>query len=89
MRLDDQALIPAELWDEDEDRYQEWYYTRYPQMREIIQQKKYIQPSWLGSLDIMVPWDKEFHQNHCVRICLPLAPPIAQFSESPGPANDR
>lgn len=66
MRMDDQALIPAELWDEDEDFYQTWYYTRYPHMREIIQQRKYMRPSWLGSLDVIVPWDKEFHFNHCV-----------------------
>ncbi|KAJ5538939.1 hypothetical protein N7494_001463 [Penicillium frequentans] len=38
VRMDDQALIPSGLWDEDEDFYQTWYYNRYPHMREIIQQ---------------------------------------------------
>lgn len=66
IRMDDQALIPTEAWDEDEDKYQEWYHARYPEMRDVIRSRKFLRPSWLGSLDILVPWDKEFHLAHCV-----------------------
>lgn len=84
IRMDDQALIPAELWDEDEDFYQAWYYERYPHLRKIIQQRKYMRPSWLGSLDIMVPWDYEFHFNHCVSksVLLPQGPFCATYLRS-------
>jgi hypothetical protein len=70
VRMDDQALIPAELWDEDEDYYQSWYYDRYPHLRKIIQDRSFLRPSWLGSLDKVVEWDREFHFNHCVRIVI-------------------
>ncbi|KPM38152.1 hypothetical protein AK830_g8411 [Neonectria ditissima] len=66
IRLDDQAIVPSEAWDSDEDRYQEWFHARYAEMHDVIETGKYIRPSWLGSLNIFVPWDKEFHLAHCV-----------------------
>ncbi|KAF5024430.1 hypothetical protein F66182_3516 [Fusarium sp. NRRL 66182] len=66
IRLDDQALIPAAAWDPDEDRYQAWFHDRYEVMSDVVKKRSYIRPSWLGSLDILVPWDDEFHLAHCV-----------------------
>jgi hypothetical protein len=66
VRIDDQAIIPASLYDEDEDRYQEWYRKRYPEMQEVIDNGDYIRPAWMGSLNMRVPWDDQFHFAHCV-----------------------
>jgi hypothetical protein len=66
VRLDDQAIIPAELYDEDEDRYQQWYRNRYPEVQQVVEDLNYVRPAWLGSLDMMVPWDNQFHFAHCV-----------------------
>lgn len=66
VRIDDQAIIPAELYDEDEERYQQWYRNRYPEMQQVINNRDYIRPSWMGSLKMMVPWDNQFHFAHCV-----------------------
>jgi hypothetical protein len=66
VRLDDQAIIPADLYDEDEDRYQEWYRNRYPEVQQVVENLNYLRPAWLGSLDMMVPWDNQFHFAHCV-----------------------
>jgi hypothetical protein len=64
IRLDDQALVPVAAWD-DEDKFQQWYHERYPEMSEVIRTKKFIRPSWLGSPQILVKWDKEYHFAHC------------------------
>ena len=66
VRIDDQAIIPASLYDEDEERYQQWYRTRYPEMQQVIDNRDYVRPSWMGSLNMMVPWDDQFHFAHCV-----------------------
>ncbi|KAH6648215.1 hypothetical protein BKA67DRAFT_683703 [Truncatella angustata] len=66
IRIDDQSLIPIEAWDEDEDRYQQWFHDRYDVMREVVENKSYIRPSWLGSMEIAVPWDDEFQLAHCI-----------------------
>jgi hypothetical protein len=66
VRIDDQAIIPAELYDEDEENYQHWYRHRYPEMQQVIDNRDYIRPSWMGSLNMMVPWDEQFHFAHCV-----------------------
>jgi len=66
VRIDDQAIIPAELYDEDEEHYQKWYRTRYPEMQQVIDNRDYIRPSWMGSLNMRVPWDDQFHFAHCV-----------------------
>jgi hypothetical protein len=64
VRIDDQAMVPAHLFDKDEERYQQWFYTRYPEMRQVVDNQDYIRASWLGSLDIQVPSDREFHFAH-------------------------
>ena len=66
VRIDDQAIIPAELYDEDEEHYQQWYRNRYPEMQQVIDNRDYIRPSWMGSLNMVVPWDNQFHFAHCV-----------------------
>jgi len=66
VRIDDQAIIPAELYDEDEEHYQKWYRTRYPEIQQVIYNRDYIRPSWMGSLQMMVEWDNQFHFAHCV-----------------------
>jgi hypothetical protein len=66
VRIDDQAIIPADLYDEDEDRYQQWYRNRYPEAQQVVENLNYVRPAWLGSKDIMVPWDSQFHFAHCV-----------------------
>ncbi|KAF4334291.1 DUF3328 domain protein [Fusarium beomiforme] len=66
IRMDDQALIPAAAWDPEEDRYQAWFHDRYKVMSTAVKERSFIRPSWLGSLDMIVPWDDEFHLAHCV-----------------------
>ncbi|PVH73091.1 hypothetical protein DL98DRAFT_431969 [Cadophora sp. DSE1049] len=66
IRIDDQALVPAHLYSTDEDRYQRWFRQRYPHLQEIIERHDYLRPSWLGSSQIAVPWDEQFHFAHCV-----------------------
>ena len=66
VRIDDQTIIPRALYDEDEDRYQQWYRARYPEAAAVVDNLNYVRPSWLGSLDMMVPWDDQFHFAHCV-----------------------
>lgn len=45
IRMDDQSLIPSEAWDEDEDKYQQWYHARYPEMEDVIRPRKFLRPS--------------------------------------------
>lgn len=66
MRIDDQALVPIEAWDRDEDRIQQWFANRYPGMRHVVETRSYLRPSWLGSLNVSVPWDDQFHFAHCI-----------------------
>jgi len=67
-RIDDQAMIPAHLMDEEEELYQRWFRTRYPEKNQIRLDQKYLNESFLGDPDqIQVPSDKQFHMAHCVR----------------------
>jgi hypothetical protein len=67
-RLDDQAMIPAHLMDEEEELYQRWFQNRYPEKNQIRLDQRYINNSFLGDPDqIKVPSDKQFHMAHCVR----------------------
>lgn len=68
VRVDDQAIIPAHLYDDEEDKYQQWFAARYPHYTEIVEKKNYIRPSWLGSWNVGVPWDKQFHDAHCALV---------------------
>jgi len=67
LRIDDQALIPRRLYDDDEKHYQDWIKQRYPEMNQILQRRDYINETWLGSPAIdLVPTDDLFHFMHCV-----------------------
>ncbi|EMD85225.1 hypothetical protein COCC4DRAFT_66349 [Bipolaris maydis ATCC 48331] len=67
-RIDDQAMIPAHLMDEEEELYQRWFRKRYPEKDRIRLNQDYIKDSFLGDPDqIQVPSDKQFHMAHCVR----------------------
>ncbi|KAH6675056.1 hypothetical protein B0J14DRAFT_443205, partial [Halenospora varia] len=67
-RIDDQAMIPAHLMDEEEMLYQRWFQKRYPEKNQVRLNQDYIKDSWLGDPDkIQVPSDKQFHMAHCVR----------------------
>jgi len=67
-RIDDQAMIPAHLMDEEELLYQRWFQKRYPEKNQIRLDQRYIDDSFLGDPDqIKVPSDKQFHMAHCVR----------------------
>ncbi|KAK3312427.1 hypothetical protein B0H66DRAFT_644634 [Apodospora peruviana] len=65
-RIDDQALVPAHLYDAAEDAYQQWFRARYPHMAQLVDERDYIRPAWLGSRDVAVEWDSTFHNAHCV-----------------------
>ncbi|KAH8807287.1 hypothetical protein F5884DRAFT_788890 [Xylogone sp. PMI_703] len=68
LRIDDQAMIPAHLMDEEELRYQRWFRQRYPEKDRIRLNQDYLKESFLGDPDqIQVPTDKAFHMAHCVR----------------------
>ncbi|KAF2109807.1 hypothetical protein BDV96DRAFT_475220, partial [Lophiotrema nucula] len=66
VRMDDQALVPSSLYDEEEEHYQKWFQQRYPYMKGLIDCMEYIHPAWLGSENISVLWDAQFHFAHCV-----------------------
>ena len=65
VRIDDQAMIPVHLLDETEAGYQRWFQKRYPEMDQVVQREDYLNESWLGSLQINVPSDHQFHFAHC------------------------
>ena len=67
LRIDDQAMIPAELVDEEELRYQTWYQKRYPEMDQIRLSELYLDEEFLSDpKSILVPADETFHMSHCV-----------------------
>ena len=68
LRIDDQAIIPRGLVDEEELHYQAWYQARYPEMNQIRLNHDYLKEEFLGNPEaIQVPADKAFHMSHCVR----------------------
>jgi len=68
LRIDDQAIIPAHLMDEEELRYQRWFRERYHEKEQIRLNQDYISEEFLSDPDrIQVPSDKSFHMAHCVR----------------------
>lgn len=68
LRIDDQAMIPTALVDEEELRYQAWYQTRYPEMNAIRLNQTYLDEEFLGDPEaIQIPADTTFHMSHCVR----------------------
>ncbi|TDZ74330.1 hypothetical protein CTRI78_v000826 [Colletotrichum trifolii] len=67
VRIDDQAIVPASLMDEDELRYQKWFRQRYPGMRDVVDNKDYLSKEFLGDPDrLKVPADWLFHPAHCI-----------------------
>ncbi|KAK8069605.1 hypothetical protein PG994_006221 [Apiospora phragmitis] len=67
VRLDDQAMIPADAVDDEELRYQRWFQEIYPDANQIRIRGDYLTESFLGDPDAtQVPADKTFHMAHCV-----------------------
>lgn len=67
MRIDDQALVPADLLSEDEMKYQTYFMQRYPDISRIVSEKKYLNSTWLTSPEKdTVGVDDLFHFSHCV-----------------------
>jgi len=67
-RIDEQALVPIELLDEQEMRYQEYLATRYPEKAEIMDSDAWKDPEFFEDPNnFMVPTDMAFHRGHCVR----------------------
>ncbi|KHO11343.1 hypothetical protein MAA_11158 [Metarhizium robertsii ARSEF 23] len=65
-RIDDQALIPAHMLDNDERDRQMYFRARYPHMAAVVDASDYIRPAWLGSKSILIEWDSTFHDGHCI-----------------------
>lgn len=67
LRIDDQAMIPADLLDDEERHYQAWFQRRYPEANQIRLNEDYLKESFLSDPSaIQVPADKQFHMAHCV-----------------------
>ncbi|KAL1983822.1 hypothetical protein VTN96DRAFT_9908 [Rasamsonia emersonii] len=67
VRLDDQSMIPPELVDETEMRYQEWFRRRYPEMDRIRTSKDYLNRSFYENpFAVEIPIDQLFHPAHCI-----------------------
>lgn len=67
LRIDDQAMVPPELVDADELRYQRWFRARYPEADAVRLRGDYLQEGFLGDPSaIQVPADRAFHMAHCV-----------------------
>ena len=67
LRIDDQAIIPAHLMDDDEKKYQAWLQKEYPVMDRIRLNQDYLNETWLSSAATdQVPTDDLFHFSHCV-----------------------
>jgi hypothetical protein len=67
LRIDDQAIIPLHLLDDEEKHYQDWFQKRYPETNEIRLNQDYLNATWLSSsLVDQVPVDDMFHFAHCV-----------------------
>lgn len=67
LRIDDQAVIPTYLLDEEEAHYQKWFQNRYEEMNRIRTSGDHMNETWLSSEAIdNVPTDGVFHLAHCV-----------------------
>lgn len=67
LRIDDQAVIPMYLLDEEEAHYQKWFQDRYTEMNRIRTSGDHMNATWIGSEAIdNVPTDGVFHVAHCV-----------------------
>jgi hypothetical protein len=67
LRIDDQAVVPSYLVDEEEAHYQEWFRNRYTEMNRIRTSGDHMNVTWLNSeAPDNVPTDGVFHVAHCV-----------------------
>ncbi|CAI6277907.1 unnamed protein product [Periconia digitata] len=67
LRIDDQAVIPTYLLDDEEAHYQKWFQNRYTEMNRIRTSGDHMNETWIGSEAIdNVPTDGVFHVAHCV-----------------------
>ncbi|KAI2624455.1 hypothetical protein GGS21DRAFT_546840 [Xylaria nigripes] len=67
LRIDDQAMIPLHLVDDEELRYQRWFQQRYTEADRIRLEGKYLTESFLSDPStIQVPADKTYHMARCV-----------------------
>lgn len=67
LRVDDQAIIPGHLMDDEEKHYQDWLRKQYPEVDRIRLNLDYLNETWLGSPAVdQVPVDDLFHFSHCV-----------------------
>ncbi|OAG03385.1 uncharacterized protein CC84DRAFT_1095848 [Paraphaeosphaeria sporulosa] len=67
LRIDDQAIIPIRLLDNEERHCQDWIQKRYPEMNQIRLNGSYFNKTWLSSPAInRVPTDELFHFSHCI-----------------------
>jgi hypothetical protein len=66
LRIDDQAIIPSHLVDDEEKYYQEWFRKEYPAMNQIRLNHDHLNETWLSSPAVdQVPADDLFHFSHC------------------------
>jgi hypothetical protein len=69
VRLDDQALIPPHLVDDDERRYQDWFGKHYPVYKAIGDSKDYLNETfWKHAMHAhtKLEIDHGFHIAHCI-----------------------
>jgi hypothetical protein len=66
IRFDDQALIPAHLYTDEEAYYQMWYRNRYKEQALLVSEEAHLNETWLYSNESYVPADTQFHISHCV-----------------------
>ncbi|GLA49381.1 hypothetical protein CBS63078_5756 [Aspergillus niger] len=67
VRLDDQSMVPFDLIDESEQKYQRWFQERYPEMEQIRQSGDYLNTSfWENPYGVQIATDALFHPAHCL-----------------------
>ena len=67
LRLDDQTLIPHELYTAQEDRYQQWFRRFYPQLADVYDTGGYLDSAFLArTVEEPIDVDQRFHLAHCV-----------------------
>lgn len=65
-RSDDQFLVPTKLFSSTDLRYNEWFESTYPALRNISSEKRYLEPSFLAGDHETLLVDHRFHVAHCV-----------------------
>jgi hypothetical protein len=65
-RSDDQFLVPTKLFTSTDLRYNAWFESTYPALRNISSAKRYLEPSFLAGDHETLIVDHRFHVAHCV-----------------------